>query len=448
MNRRILNLSFLVFGAPLVLFGQGLWAQDTDGFTPLFNGKDLSGWFNVNGAPETWQVRDNGIIHCTGRPYGVLRTEKMYENFILELEYIHHDERGNSGLFIHSDPLPATGKPFTRSIEIQILTDRETVNYTSHGDIFSIHGAVMTPWPRHPNGWLRSLPQEKRAHPTGQWNHFRVESHDGTVTLAVNGRVVTRAFNANPRKGYICLESEGGTIDFRNVRIKELPGTGAHPQVTATAAREGFRPLYNGVDFRGWKMPEGSKGHWQANDWRIEYDGKSSAEGEGKHLWTEEEFGNFILIVDWRLPREPVLAEWPIIMANGLTARDSEGAEVTLSVLDAGDSGIYLRGSSRSQVNIWCWPIGSGEIWGYRSDASMPAEVQRATTPLQKADKPVGEWNRFEITVIDEVVTVLLNGVLVIDQARLPGMPKKGPIALQHHGDPVQFANLYIKELD
>jgi len=424
---------------------QTAFAEEND-FVALFNGVDLSGWVNVNCAPETWSVQD-GLIHCTGIPTGVLRSDKMYENYILELEYRHMVHEGNSGLFIHSDPLPITGQPFTRAIEIQILTDRNTDNYTSHGDIFGIQGATMSPDPLHPDGWMRSLPQERRANPTGEWNHYRVESRDGSLTLAVNGKIVTRAYHCNPRKGYICLESEGGVIDFRNIRIKSLPET--HPPIEVTALEaQGFRSLYNGVDLRGWKQVDGNKDHWKANDWVLEYDGKSEAEGEDKHLWTEQEFKNFILIVDWRQPREPKINKLPVVLPDGSTLRDADGAEVLIPIKDAGDSGIYLRGSSKSQVNIWNWPVGSGEIWGYRVDESQPPEVRRAATPIQNADHAVGEWNRFEITVQNELVTVKENGKLVINQARLIGMPEKGAIALQHHGDPIQFANIYIKEID
>lgn len=414
-------------------------------FSPLFNGVDLSGWVNVNCAPETWSVQ-NGMIHCTGLPTGVLRTENMYENYILELEYRHLEKEGNSGLFVHSDPLPVTGKPFTRAIEIQILTDRDTENYTSHGDVFAIQGAIMAPWPLHPAGWMRSLPQKRLANPTGEWNHYRVESRDGTLTLAVNGEVVTRAYHVQPRKGYICLESEGGVVDFRTIRIQELPGTNPSPEVTATEAR-GFTPLYNGVDLRGWKQVEGNEDHWQAKDWILAYDGQSEADGEDKHLWTEQEFANFTLIVDWRLPAKPRVENVPVVLPDGSTLKDETGEELSIPVKNAGDSGIYLRGSSKSQINIWNWPVGSGEIYGYRTDASMPPEVRRAVTPIQNADNPVNEWNRFEITVIDDMVTVLLNNKLVIDRATLPGMPERGPIALQHHGDPMEFANIYIKRL-
>jgi len=122
------------------------------------------------------------------------------------------------------------------------------------------------------------------------------------------------------------------------------------------------------------------------------------------------------------------------------------------------DSGIYLRGSSKSQVNIWCWPIGSGEVYGYRTDASMPPAVRAAVTPKRNADRDIGQWNTFEITLRRDRLTVILNGIEVIGDAELPGVPARGPIALQHHGEKkggvwtappslVQFRNVSIKEL-
>jgi hypothetical protein len=116
--------------------------ENDDDWVPLFNGQDLSGWVQVNCAPETFTVRDEMII-CTGEPMGILRTDRMYENFILELEWRHMEPRGNSGLFVWSNPLPAVGRPFSRAIEIQILDGRNSENYTSHGDIFGIQGATM-----------------------------------------------------------------------------------------------------------------------------------------------------------------------------------------------------------------------------------------------------------------------------------------------------------------
>lgn len=390
----------------------------------LFNGKDLSGWVNVNSAPSTWQVKD-GVI-------GLLRTEKQYENYVLELEWKHLSQTGNAGLFVHSDPVCAVGQPFTRAIEVQVmLMDKPHPEglYTGQGDIFSIHGATMTPARPHPKGWARCLPSEHRTKPAGEWNHYRVVSQDGKVSLEVNGKEVSAALDCKPRKGYICLESEGSEVHFRNIKIKEMPSSNP-PATDVAALDEGFRPLYTGVDLAGWTAAPG----WTSKDWVLNYDGK------GGHLWSEKEYKDFVLIADWRLPGKPKEVERPVTGPDG---KDTGTAKVQ----DAGDSGIYLRGSEKSQVNIWCWPVGSGEVYGYRTDGAQPAEVRAGVTPKVKADRPLGQWNRFKITMKGERLTVELNGKLVIENAHLPGVKPSGRIALQHHGDPVQFANLYIKEL-
>src|SRR2546422_11758654 len=95
-------------------------AADNDRFVPLFNGRDLAGWVNVNCAPETWSARD-GMIHCTGHPTGALRTSRQYENFILELEWRHLGSGGDSGVLIWGTAIAAPGVPFLRGIEVQVL---------------------------------------------------------------------------------------------------------------------------------------------------------------------------------------------------------------------------------------------------------------------------------------------------------------------------------------
>ncbi len=412
-----------------------------EGFVDLFNGKDLTGWVPVQTAPSTWTIKDNMII-CSGVPTGVMRTEKHYENFILELEYKHVRPKGNAGVFIWSDPITARGQPFTRSIEIQVLDGHESANYTSHGDIFPIHGATMKPDRPHPAGWNRCLPSEKRANPAGEWNHFRITAIDGTVKLAVNGKEVSGGYDISPRKGYICLESEGGLVHWRNIRVKELPPskTPLKPEQIAKLD-EGFISLYNGVDFTGWVKDEKNEGHWTAKDWVIDYDGK------GADLWTEKEYGDFILIADWRWSGKPKKGLTPVVLPNGDDAKNDDGTPKMVEVDVAGDSGIYLRGSSKSQVNIWNWPIGSGEVYGYRTDKNQSPEVRAGVTPKVNADAPIGSWNRFIITMKGDRLTVDLNGKRVLDQAQLPGVNKTGRIALQNHGDPIQFANIYIKEL-
>ena len=418
-----------------------------DRFAPLFNGKDLAGWVNVNCAPDTFTVRD-GMIVCTGNPIGVMRTEKQYENFILELEWLHVEKMGNAGLFVWSGPLPVTGKPFTRSIEVQILDGRNSETHTSHGDVFAIQGATMTPDRPHPKGSMRCLPSERRCKPAGQWNHYRVACQDGKIKLAVNGKVVSGGYNCNPQKGYICLESEGSEVHFRNIRIKELPSTDP-PAARVAETNFGFQSIFNGLAFNGWKWHDDLEGRWEVDRGVIRLNGEQPPRERGQdyELWTERSYRDFVLIADWRLTKKPVLKEMNDFTPDGLIKTDDNGRRVTHKILDAGDSGIYVRGNARSQINIWSQPMGSGDINSYHKDTKLQVEIRRACVPNVKADNPPRQWNRFEITMRGDRVTVVLNGKTVIDGAKLPDVPLSGPIALQNHGDAIEFRNLYIREL-
>ncbi len=227
----------------------------------------------------------------------------------------------------------------------------------------------------------------------------------------------------------------------------------------AAAAAEpppGFVSLFNGRDLSGWEVPAGDNGHWKVVDGVIDYDAASEATGD-KNLWTQKEYADFVLRVEWRIKETPFVASVPIVRYDGTHKKGPDGKEIRISLPDS-DSGVYLRGSSKSQVNIWCWPIGSGEVYGYRTDATMPASVRAGVTPRANADKDVGEWNAFEITMKGDRLTVVLNGISVLENAELPGVPAKGPLALQHHGSKkdgvwtsqpslVQFRNISIQEL-
>jgi hypothetical protein len=229
------------------------------------------------------------------------------------------------------------------------------------------------------------------------------------------------------------------------------------PAAPAAEPPPGFTSIFNGTDFTGWKVPPGDGGHWKVVGGVIDYDAQSQAQGS-KDLWSEMEYGDFVLRVEWRIKETPyVNPNVPIIRWDGTHKKGPDGKEITLAVPDS-DSGIFLRGSSKSQVNVWCWPTGSGEVYGYRMDEKMPASVRAGVTPKLNADKDVGEWNAFEITMKGDRLTVVLNGKTVLENAELPGIPARGPIALQHHGSRkdgvwnsppalVQFRNLYVKEL-
>lgn len=226
---------------------------------------------------------------------------------------------------------------------------------------------------------------------------------------------------------------------------------------TVSAQDGEWTSLFNGENLDGWMIPEGDGGHWKVVDGVIDYDAMSEAPGD-KALWSEESYEDFVLKVDWRIKETPyVNPNVPIILPDGTHKLNADGEVIRMAVPDS-DSGIYLRGMSKAQVNIWCWPIGSGEVYGYRMDSSMPAEVRAGVTPSMLADNHIGEWNTFEITMQGDRLTVVLNGHTVIENAQLPGINESGPIALQHHGrmengvwvsppSLVQFRNISIREI-
>src|SRR5437870_4584929 len=270
---RLLSSLFVLIG----FSAAGAGEPDQDGFVPMFNGKDLSGWEYVNTPTETFFVKDEMII-TTGKPTGYLRTGKQYENFIAEFDWMHLPEKpgavGNSGFFVWADPIPAVGTGYTRGIEVQVLVNLEyknpkgQVTATSHGDLFSIWGATCKPDRPHPDGWARCLPSENRAKGAGEWNHYRVTANNGVIKLAVNGQEVSGVSECKPRKGYLALESEGSECHFRNLKIKELPSTNPKPDECAKVD-EGHKSLFDGLTTEGWDQ---GTSKWSAHDGMLRCD--------------------------------------------------------------------------------------------------------------------------------------------------------------------------------
>ena len=226
--------------ALLVIGSHAAWAAEPLQFRDLFNGKDLSGWVNVNTAKDTWSVRE-GLLVCTGKPIGVMRTEKQYENFLLHIEWRHMEAGGNSGVFAWSEGTVPEGRRLPKGLEVQML-ELDWVNQHKlkdgtlpplayvHGELFGAGGLQTTP--DNPRG-SRSKSLENRCKGKGEWNEYDVVFVDGVVKLAVNGKFVNGVSQSSVRKGYLCLESEGAEIHFRNIRILELPPGLATAEQTA-----------------------------------------------------------------------------------------------------------------------------------------------------------------------------------------------------------------------
>lgn len=400
----------------LVLFASTVAAQEAGAFRPLWNGRDLSEWVNVNGAPETWSVKEPGVIHCTGKPICALRTPRQYENFVFELEWRHLKPGGNAGVFIWGSAIAARGQPFLRAIEVQVLDHGYNAKgknewYTTHGDVFPIHGSSMQPFGRH-NG-QRSFPAEERSKPSPEWNLYRIDCRDGVLRLSVNGKEVSGGQTCVWRKGYLALESEGSPVEFRKIQIMELP-----PSTTALRAEEvapedtGWQALYNGVDLRGWRASPGAPEQapppgWQARDWKLGF--KPAGEGGSGLAWAAQRWTDVEIIADVLLPK--------------LDEKDPEAAPAL-------EGGLMLGGGVE----------GPSVFFGAPSPQGMAL--------LTKAEDR-GQWHRVRLRMTKDKLSVEVDGQAA---GEAPGYGRNAgqadwPLGLVHFGRGMEWANLYARPL-
>ena len=392
------------------------------GFTPLFDGKTLSGWTLQGATGRGYIVRD-GVIVCPKDGGGNLLTRNEYENFILRFEY-RLDPGGNNGVALRT---PLEGNPAYVGMESQILDDPAPI----YKD--------LKPWQYH--GSLYGLVPSVQGAPkkAGEWNAEEIVANGRQFVVRVNGRKIVdtdlnrivdaQALIEHPgmlrERGHIGFMGHGPEeVQLRNIRIRELPEI----EVPNRPPR-GFRALFNGKDLKGWKglvadpparakmtpdqlKAEQRKANAQMSEhWRVE-NGLLIYDGKGNSLCTARDFQDFEILVDWKIRAD-------------------------------GDSGIYLRGTP--QIQIWDNELGSGGIYNNQKNPS---------NPMRKADNPIGQWNRFRILMVGEKVHVFLNGVLVVNgvtmenywQRELPIYPS-GQIELQHHGNELLFRNVFIREI-
>lgn len=223
----------------LVVFCVSATAEDAT----VVIGDTASGWrelrfdefVNANGDDDTWTA-EGGLIKCTGTPVGVLKSKQEFTNLELSLEW-RHLAAGNSGVFLWAPPavfenLPK-GKLPGGGIEVQILDHgfkrdyekggRKADWFTTNGDVFPVGSSTMKPFPPlSPNG-SRSFPRGEHTKGSPEWNHYYVRAVNGEVRLWVNGHEVSGGSDCRPATGHLCLESEGLPVEFRNLRIRELP---------------------------------------------------------------------------------------------------------------------------------------------------------------------------------------------------------------------------------
>ena len=187
-----------------------------EGWTELFNGKDLTGWVvylrtedrsTERHLPEDQTVFkvENGMVTTIGKPSGCLRTLDVYDNFFFHVEIRFPEGKGNTGVLIYCQK----DEVWPQAVECQGFNDHM-------GRIFPIRGATLE------GGEMIHF----ATNPPGEWNTYEVYSEEGRIATVVNGKVVGLASDANPSTGYICLQSEGVPVEFRNIKVKRF--TPAH----------------------------------------------------------------------------------------------------------------------------------------------------------------------------------------------------------------------------
>lgn len=234
--RNLICLSVLTFTSvlgkaqspePLFSFGEVIPLQNSLGMPGGGEPVPIR-WFDVNTGKDTWEHRDS-ILVCKGLPIGVVRSEFPYENFILHVEWRHMEPGGNSGMFMWSKAVPGPNR-LPDGVEVQMLElDWVKLNTRNgveppiayvHGELFGVGGVKTIP--DNPRG-ERSKSIENRCKGRGEWNTYDVVCVDGTIKLSVNGKFVNGISQSTQRKGFMCLESEGAEIHFRNLKVIELP---------------------------------------------------------------------------------------------------------------------------------------------------------------------------------------------------------------------------------
>jgi hypothetical protein len=398
----------------------------------LFNGKDLTGW-----TGKGYVVKDGTII-CSPKGRN-LTTVKQYSNYIFEFEF-KLPPGGNNGLGIH---YPGSGNPAYTGMEVQILDDTAK-KYAQLKD-YQFHGGLYT------------LKAAKKGHlkPVGEWNKEKVTVNGNKVTVKLNGTIINEANlddlqkkypkhqGVKRRSGHLCFCGHGDPVQFRGMKITELPSATPSAANAQNSPPKGFTALFNGKDLKDWfghstkdprtlwkmtkeqleshkiKTREDINKHWSVNNGELVNDGK------GLYLTTNKDYANFELLLEYK-------------------------------TVAKADSGVYLRGAP--QVQIWDttkeggkWKHGadkgSGGLWNNSKGAP-------GKNPSKLMDKPFGQWNSMRIIMIGNKVTVHLNGEKVVDAAvmenyfdRKNPIFERGPIQLQTHGGEIRWRNVFIKEL-
>ena len=485
MTRKLLAAALAISAA--AAFGAPAYPGAIDeGFVPLFNGKDLTGWCGSKsyGVEEYTQKLNNGtvakypVIACQpGKGKGGggnLCTEREFGNFILRFEFMM-PPNGNNGLGIRMTDVNKDAA-YHAMCELQLLDDGGKAYYDAEKKkdklrpyqyTGSVYGVVPC---RRDNTGRQIWGKDKNfagggsyARRPGMWNFEEVRVVGSEIEVYLNGYLITKADvskfkgdgdtpdkkkhpGLHNKRGRIGWLGHGHRVLWKNIRIKELPDDATMDEISAPKAMpcpEGFKTYFAGS--------EADLANWKGVTTAGKFDNPKVRQAATPEKRAEmQEIADKAMREHWHVRNGSLFFDGFAGGYSLATARDYADFEMwadwrTMSI--TGDSGLYLRGSP--QVQIWDahnqWGIGSGGLYNNKKNPSRALTI---------ADRPVGDWNRFHVKMVGEKVSVWLNGVLVVDNVTLenywdrsrPIFPEE-QIELQCHGDPTEWRNIFIKEL-
>jgi len=415
--------------------------QAPEGFTNLFNGKDLNGWRGRqqdyspyeeaklskeqlaakqqewnNDMAKHWRVdQAKGEIVSDGQ--GVYLTPVQdYGDFEFHVDWLMVSHNGDSGVYLRGYPQVQIWDPVNPGVATAGAPKGSGALWNNNDD--------------NPGKW----PLTKADNPVGQWNTFRIKMVGSRVwvwfndKLTVDGQILDNYFDRSkpvlPR-GPIELQTHGSEMRFRNVFVREIPAAEANATLDKYSD-DGFKSVFNGKDFSGWSGPVDN---YEVRDGAI-----ACKPAKGGTIFTNQEYSNFVVRLEFKLPPAG---------NNGLAIRYPGSGDTAY----AGMCELQILDDSAPQYKTLDPRQFCCSVYG--------------VVPVHRGfQRPVGEWNYEQVTVKGSTIKVELNGFVVVnaDVSKVkefmangahPGLSRtKGSFGFAGHNDPVQFRNIRIKTLD
>jgi hypothetical protein len=444
MNHRLFSFTLVIAAAALAgcRTSETVASKNTPppGFTALFNGTDLAGWWgadtedprkylalppaefqqkhdaSLNDIRQHWSAQ-NGVLVNDGKGL-YLTTDKNYGDFELLVDY-KTVPLADSGIYLRGCP------------QVQIW------DYTKAGGKWDLgadkgSGALWNNSPGAPG----KDPLVKADKPFGEWNHFRIRMVGSRVWVWLNGKqtvdgaVMENYYNRKlsvPPRGPIQLQTHGGEIDWRNVFIREI-GSDEANKILSAADANGFKSVFNGKNFDGWAGPLDC---CQITNSAIKWLPK-----KGGTIYTKAEFTNFVARLEFKLP---------------------PGGNNGLAIRYPGEGDTAYVGMCECQVLDDNYEKNTGQTIDPRQAHGSAYGMVAAQRGYQH---PIGEWNYEEVTVVGPTIKVELNGTPILDadlsqvtefmdNKSHPGKDRtSGHFGFAGHNDPVMFRDISIKPLN